>query len=228
MPKSGAKSFEAVLERGGAPLNWVIARIPFDAAKLWGKRGHIRVNGRINGFAFSTTLFPTGHGGHYLLVNKRMQKGGRASLGETASFRLEPDQEERQIAMPAELTRSLAAEPALRRWYRQMNQSTRAWIEKWVGDVKSPQARVRRAEQITERLYATMEAERDLPPILRAAFARDARAEAGWKRMPLSRRRSHLLGLFYYRTPEGRAGRVAKLIADARTYGSKGETGSRQ
>lgn len=221
MAGTGVKSFEATLERGGAPFNWTIARLPFDAAKLWRQRGQIRVNGEINGFPFRTTLFPTGDGGHYMLVNKRMQKGGRASLGGTARFRLEVDKEKREIAMPSELARSLAAEPSLRRWYARINQSTRNWIQKWVGDVKNPESRVRRAEQIAERLYATMEAERDLPPILRAAFASDARAEEGWKRMSLSHRRSHLLGFFYYRTPAGQVGRLAKIIEDAHKYAGK-------
>ena len=47
-------------------LRWVIARIPFDAAKLWGKRGQIKVQGEINGFAFTATLFPDGRGDHFL------------------------------------------------------------------------------------------------------------------------------------------------------------------
>lgn len=221
MATTGARSFDATLERGGAPFNWTIARVPFDAAKLWRQRGQIPVNGEINGFPFRTTLFPTGDGGHYMLVNKRMQKGARASLGATARFRIELDKEKREIAMPSELARSLAAEPSLRRWYAGMNQSTRTWIQKWVGDVKSSEARLRRAGQIIERLYATMEAERDLPPILRAAFARDARAEEGWTRMSLSHRRSHLMGLFYYRTPAGQAGRLAKIIEDAHKFAGK-------
>ena len=62
-------------------LNWVIVHIPFDAAKCWGLRGQIKVKGEINGFAFRTSLFPTREGWHFLLVNKRMQKGARAFGG---------------------------------------------------------------------------------------------------------------------------------------------------
>jgi hypothetical protein len=53
-----AKSFEAVLERTADRLRWVIARVPFDAAKLWGKRGQIKMQGEINGFPFGATFFP--------------------------------------------------------------------------------------------------------------------------------------------------------------------------
>jgi hypothetical protein len=58
-------------------LRWVIARVPFDAAKLWGKRGQIKIQGDINGYAFGATLFPDGRGGHFLLVNKKMLRGGK-------------------------------------------------------------------------------------------------------------------------------------------------------
>ena len=52
-----AKTFEAVLERTADRLRWVIARIPIDLAKIWGKRGQIKVQGEINGFAFSRHSF---------------------------------------------------------------------------------------------------------------------------------------------------------------------------
>ena len=62
--------------------------------------------------------------------------------------------------MPAELKRALAEDRSLCRWFDRLNHSTRSEISKWVSDVKSAEARTRRAEQIAERLFATMEAER--------------------------------------------------------------------
>src|SRR5260370_25682100 len=50
-------------------------------------------------------------------------------------------------------------------------------------------------------LLATMEAELDLPPILKLAFARDPRAFKGWQSMTPIQRRNHLLGIFYCRAP---------------------------
>ena len=215
MPKS-AKSFSAVLERDGTRLNWVIIRIPLNVAKIWGTRGMLRVKGQINGFAFRTSLFPTGRGSHIMVVNKRMQAGGRVKQGALAQFRLEPDTEERIVTVPAELKRILSEDKSFRLWYDQLGYSTRKEVSQWVGQVKSPEARVRRAEQICERLLATMEAERDLPPILQVAFARNLAAREGWERMSVSRRRGHLLGIFYYRTPEARVDDAARL-ADKRT-----------
>ena len=215
MPKPAAKSFRATLERMDSPLKWVIIRIPFDVHNLWGKRGQLRIKGEINGFAFRTSLFPTGKGGHYLLVNKRMQAGGRTGPGMAAHFRLEPDTEKRVVAEPDELKRALAEDRGLRRWFDKLNPSKRSEIIKLVAQPKSSAARSRRAAQMAELLLETMEAERELPPLMKLAFARNARAQQGWQRMSPSRRRGHLLGIFYYRTPEARARRLAKAMEDA-------------
>ncbi len=216
-----AKSFQARLERIDSPLKWVMIRIPFDAAKIWGKRGQLKVKGEINGFAFRTSLFPRRNGGHMMLVNKRMQRGAGAGPGSVAQFRLEPDTEERIITAPVELKRALAEDRSLRRWFDKLNYSMRKYIADWIAEVKSAEARTRRAGQIAERLLATMEAERELPPILQIAFAHNPQAREGWERMSPARRRGHLLGIFYYRNPEARGRRVEKALQDALEFAQK-------
>ena len=207
------KTFEAVLERMPDRLRWVIARIPFDAAKLWGKRGQIRVQGEINSFAFTATLFPDGRGGHFLLVNKKMLRGGKASPGQTVKFHLQPDMTPRVAASPSdELLRELRQSKRLLKFFESLNPSRRNDIAKWVAEPKSEDARRRRAQQIAERLMETMEAERELPPIMQLAFRQNPKANAEWKRMSPSHRRAHLFVIFYYRTPEARARQVAKTI----------------
>ena len=219
--KPSAKSFRATLERIQSRLGWTIIRIPFDVAKVWGTRGQLRVKGEINGFAFRTSLFPARGGGHILLVNKRMQKGGDVRQGMSAQFRLAPDLEERVAVVPVELKRFFKEDAYLRRWFEKLNYSIRNEIGKWIMQVKSPEARARRAEQMAERLLATMEAERDLPPALQLAFARDGRALQGWQRMSPSRRRGQLLAIFYYRSPEARARRIDKVVQEAAVFAER-------
>ncbi len=221
-PARAAKSFEARLERLRSRLNWIIIHVPFDAAKAWGLRGQIKVKGEINGFAFRTSLFPTREGGHILLVNKRMQKGAHAFEGSLARFQLELDTEKRVATIPNELEQILrqglpSEARALRRWYDKLNYSTRSDIAAWITEVKSAEARARRAEQIAERLLAVMEAERELPPILQVAFARHRYpgARGGWDGMSAARRRGHLFGIYYYRTPDAQARRIEKMLDDA-------------
>jgi uncharacterized protein YdeI (YjbR/CyaY-like superfamily) len=221
MAKSSAKSFQAVLERMRSRLNWVVIRVPFDVARVWGKRGQLKVRGDINGFAFRTSLFPTGEGEHLLLINKRMQAGARASVGSEARFRLEPDTEVRIVQVPDELVQAFSEDRALGRWFGQLNHSTRNDICTWIANVRSAEARLRRADQITERLLSVMEAERELPPILRVAFARDPLAEEGWRRMSISHRRAHLFGILGYRNPASRARRISKMLEDAYKFAKR-------
>jgi uncharacterized protein YdeI (YjbR/CyaY-like superfamily) len=220
-PAPAAKRFEARLERMRSRLNWVIIYVPFDAAKVWGMRGQIKVKGEINGFAFRTSLFPTREGRHILLVNKRMQKGARAAQGSVARFQIELDREERTVTIPDELQSILSEDRSLRRWYDELNHSTRNDIAKWIGEPKSGGARERRAEQIAERLLAVMQAEQELPPVLQRAFAGHPRAREGWDGMSASRRRGHLFGIFYYRTPDAQARRIDKMLEDATALAEK-------
>ncbi len=144
-----------------------------------------------------------------------MQAGANVKLGGVAQFILEADTEVRIIQLPVELKLVLAEDRALRRWYDQLSEAIRKEISDWILQVKSKEARMRRAEQIAERLLLTMEAEEELPPILRVAFARRPLAQKGWEQMSPARRRRHLFSIFYYRSPEGREKRAAKAIEEA-------------
>lgn len=175
----------------------------------------LKVKGEINGFAFRSSLFPTGKGGHILLINKRMQAGAKAAPGNSAQFRLERDTEQRTVVVPLELKRILAEDRCFRRWFDQLNYSTQKYVADWVTDVKSAEARVRRAERVAEQLLSTMEAEQELPPLLQRVLLPGSLAREGWERMSLAQKRGHLLGIFYYRTPAARGRRLDKMLADA-------------
>jgi uncharacterized protein YdeI (YjbR/CyaY-like superfamily) len=178
----------------------------------------LRVKGDINGFAFRTSLFPDTRGGFYLLVNRAMQQGAKSRLGDTAAFHLEPDLDPREAELPDELAVLLDEEPGLRQWYDSMTEYTRREIGKWVTGVKSDASRMRRAEQLAERLLATMEAERELPPAIVAAFRSRPKARAGWARMTPTQRRGELLAVFYYQTVEARQRRIDKLCEVAERH----------
>jgi uncharacterized protein YdeI (YjbR/CyaY-like superfamily) len=156
-----------------------------------------------------------------MLVNKGMQKGGDVRLGMSAQFRLEPDLEERIAIVPAELKRFLKEDASMRKWFEALNYSTRSEIGKWIVQVKNPETRARRAEQMAERLLAVMNAEHALPPVLQLAFAREPRAREGWNGMSPSQRRGHLFGIFYYRTPDAQARRIDKALQDASAFAER-------
>lgn len=209
------KKFHGVLEPDNTNLKWTIVKLPFDPIKTWPKRSRLRVRGTINGYAFRTSLFISALAGYYLPVNKDMQKGAGVALGSMAEVVLEPDLEERVTTVPPELAKLLRQHSPLRKWYEQLSPSAHANIARTISEPKSPESRLRRAEQMAERLMLAMEGERELPPILQMEFARRPQARAAWNALTPVQRRGHLLGIFYYQTPEAREKRARKAIEEA-------------
>jgi hypothetical protein len=216
-PEKQRKAFTAVLEPDGTALRWVIARVPFDIAKAWPVRKGRRVRGEIEGFAFRTTLFPDPRpvraaAGHLLLVNKKMQKGAGARMGDKVRIWLEPDLEEREVSLPAELERELNADRRLRRLFDGMSEARRREFGKFADQPKSPASRQKRAGKIAEMLMQAIEGMEDPPPVLKALFQRQPSTYKSWMALTPTQKRNHLLGIFYYSTPEARERRAQKAI----------------
>lgn len=233
MPANKVMKFEAVLEKSGVrSLGWTIARVPFVPKDVWKTMIRLRVRGTIssgkvssgkvpsgkgNGFAFRNSLFPDADRGvgYFLLVNEAMQRGGGVRAGQKAQFTLEPDLEDRPAELPEELAVLLDEEPGLREWYDELSESMRREIGKWILLAKGDEARLHKCEQMAERLLSAMQGEQELPPIIAAAFRKRPKAKAGWEKLTAVQRRQHLLGVFYYQSPEAREKRVGKLCDEA-------------
>ncbi len=203
-------------------LGWVVARLPFDVDRAWKKMVRLRVKVEVGDQVFRTSLFPDAkRGGHFVLVNKKMQKAGGAGVGAMVDFTIAPDLEERTPHVPPELAKLLKTQKRLAKWFEELSEPTRWEIAKWIDGVKSGEARQRRVDQLAERLMLTMEGEKELPPVIDVAFRRTPAARTGWEAMTKAQRRSHLLGVFYYRSPEAREKRVRKLVEDCLKVASK-------
>jgi uncharacterized protein YdeI (YjbR/CyaY-like superfamily) len=225
--KPAARTFTALLEPDGTQLRWVIARVPFDIAKVWPQRRGRRVRGDIEGFPFGTSLFPDPRGeGQILLVNKQMQAGAKARVGSKVRIRMEPDLEERPTLVPAELARILKGDRTLRKWFDELSPSMRREIGKWVNEPKGAEVRQKRADKIAERMLLAIEGEQQPPPILRRIFQHEPKAEAGWKMLTQTQRRNQLLGIFYYETVEARERRAQKAVELALQAFDKGRKSS--
>jgi uncharacterized protein YdeI (YjbR/CyaY-like superfamily) len=223
MPAAKPKSFRATLEYLASPaLGWVVARIPFDVKKTWG-HSRVKVRGEVHGIAFRTTLFPAREGGHFLLVNKKVQKGAQIFPGVTAEFRLAPDTAPRETSTPPELEAIFRHSKKLKHWFEALSYSYRKYINDWISEPKGISSRKRRAEQLAERILETMEAEHELPPLIKSALAQNGKAARGWNLMTPTQRRSELMGIFYYRTPDARARRLEKTLHAAAAVADRKE-----
>jgi uncharacterized protein YdeI (YjbR/CyaY-like superfamily) len=238
MSEAKVKKFKAALEPLDDGLGWVVAWVPFEIATVWPKMVRLRVVVEVAGEQFQTSLFAAKHGvvpehrrkkqsdgvipaknavrgGHFFVVNKKMQAAAGVGMGGTAEFAMWADLEERKAALTLELAAIFKVEKVLKKYYEtKLNDSTRWAIRKWLDEAKGAEARVRRAEQMAERLLETMEAEVSLPPLIETALRRRPGAMEGWEKMTAGKRQSLLMAVFYYRTPESRAKRVEKVVGE--------------
>jgi uncharacterized protein YdeI (YjbR/CyaY-like superfamily) len=122
--------------------------------------------------------------------------------------------EEREVEAPAELESIFRKEKTMAKWFARLNDSTRNDIARRITEPKSEEVRARRAEQMAERMLLAMEGEKVLPPILEVAFRRHPAARKGWEAMTAVQRRGHLLGIFYYQSPEAREKRAGKAVEE--------------
>ena len=210
------QKFQGVLQLDGTSLGWTVVRVPFEPAEVWPRRKGLRVLGTVNGVAVRTSLFRTRDGGCILLVNKPTQKRAGITLGSVAEIVLGPDTAERAApATPVELEKLLRQDRGLRKWHDALSPSIRKYLADLINQPKSPAARVGRAELMAERMMLAMEGEKVTPPILEALFQRYPKARDGWRAMTPLQRRGHLLGIFYYQSPESRQKRAQKAIEEA-------------
>ncbi len=139
-----------------------------------------------------------------------------------AAVVLEPDLEERPQSTPRELEKLLRQNRALSRFYEQLSDSMRKAIIDQIEQPKSAEVRAGRAELWVERMMLAIDGERVTAPILEAAFQRHPRARDGWQAMTPIQRRGHLMGIFYYQSPESRQKRAQKAIEEALRAAEKG------
>ncbi len=209
------KALKVQVEEQQEGLHWTFVRIPFDPRKVWPQRIGMRVKGTVNGFGFRSSIFGSAEKGYLLLVNRKMQKGGMALPGTKVALEIEPDLDVRPANAPPELARLFRQDREMRRWFEQLNPSTRRYIMDQVREPKSGDARIRRAEQMAEMMMLVMEAEVELPPLLQVAFRRYPLASQGWESMTPIQRRTQLMGIFHCQGPDARRKRVERVCAEA-------------
>lgn len=128
--------------------------LPFDVEKVFGTRARVPVRGTINGFAFRSSIFPTGDGHHYMVVNREVRAGANVKGGDTVSVQMERDDAPRTITPPAELARALKANKAARAAWEKLSYTHQKEYSRAVEEAKRPETRARRVEKAITELAA--------------------------------------------------------------------------
>jgi hypothetical protein len=134
--------FETEMRKIG---RWTIVRLPDDASAKLSSRGQVAVKGVMNRHAFQTVLEPDGRRGHWLKVDKKLQRALAVSEGETVAVEVEPtDWPEPDI--PRDFQSALADAPDISEVWKDITPMARwEWV-RWINATKNPETRKRRVE----------------------------------------------------------------------------------
>lgn len=142
--------FEAPLTAFGSRL---ILRLPEEASKVLPSRGQVSVEGRINGREFQAVLEPDGDFGHWMRVDKALQKIAGIAAGDDATLEIEPTKDWPEPDVPEDFARALrVSPPKVQDKWRQITPMARwEWV-RWVNATASSNTRAARIEKSVSKL----------------------------------------------------------------------------
>jgi hypothetical protein len=145
----GMKRFDGELEaqRGGGCSIEVPAEV---IAALGGAR--VWVKGTLNGVVFSSNTMPLGAGRAALGVHKATRQAAGAAIGDRVTIELERDDAPRQLDVPPDLSRALAADDLALAVFERLSFTHKREYADYVSEAKRPETRARRIEETLKQL----------------------------------------------------------------------------
>ena len=131
-----------------------ILRLPATASRRLPSRGQVAVKGRLNGHDFQTVLEPDGLGGHWMRLDRTLQRiagiGGEATA---ATLEMQPAKDWPEPTVPEDLHTALStAPPAIQGLWTEITPMARwEWV-RWVNATSNPATRRRRVEVSISKL----------------------------------------------------------------------------
>ena len=144
--------FESRLEPMGPRGAWTCIAIPFNVHEAFGTRARVPVKGTVNGFPFRSSVFPTGGGAHFMMVNKEMQRGAGVQSGDLVSVSIEKDAAPRTVDVPQDLASPLSEHLEARERFQKIPYSHRKEYVDWITSAKRSETRARRIEKALDML----------------------------------------------------------------------------
>ena len=155
MAKTDASAFETTLQRPAKPGKdnaWAFLVLPKAVSDKLPRRGRTSVEGTINGAPFQATLEPDGRLSHWLKVSKELSEAAGARPGSMVTVQIAPAALEPEPALPADLQKALAAQPAAQAGWADTTTIARLdWIH-WIESAKQTTTRQRRVENACDML----------------------------------------------------------------------------
>ena len=124
-----------------------ILRLPNNASGKLPSRGQVAARGTINGRHFQTVLEPDGNFGHWMKVDRKLQRSAGLRAGDSASLEIELVKEWPEPTVPQDLKAALAsASQKIQSLWNEITPMARwEWV-RWVNATSNADTRKRRVE----------------------------------------------------------------------------------
>lgn len=142
------KKCKVKMQKMGA---WTVAILNIDAKKVFGKAGHIRVKGTIDGVPFDdSSLMPMGTGEHCLPIRLEIRKAIKKEAGASIEIILEEDNSDLQL--PKELTEAFEASAEAKKMFEAYSPSHKRNYVRYINESKKKETREKRAIESVLRI----------------------------------------------------------------------------
>jgi len=144
-------SFETTLYAIG---DWTILHLPMDVSSELPSRGQVMVKGTINHAPFAHPLEPDGNGGHWLNVDKTLQKTATVSAGDKVAVTLESTKDWPEPVIPADVQKAIDADQQVAELWADVTPMARwEWL-RWIDSTANAETRQRRIEVSCSKLLS--------------------------------------------------------------------------
>ena len=148
---SKPKSFSAALKEAGKTSLYL--PVPFDPAKIWGKRDRWHVAGTLNGLRIRGVIEKR-TGGHLMMLGPAWLREHGLTPGQKVRAVLALEGPQRDALAP-DFAKALAVSPAAARFWDSVAQFYRKGYLRWIDATKKrPDERIRRIAEVVRLLAA--------------------------------------------------------------------------
>lgn len=144
MPK---QKFDVELLRPQGTGTWTYFVAPFSVAEVFGSRARVEVRGTVNGGPFRSSLFPSGDGTHYLVVNKQLRNQACVGPGDRVHIIMDVDKEDRVVIVPEDILKALDKNKSVKAAFEKLSYTHKKEYVEWVESAKHEATRKRRVEK---------------------------------------------------------------------------------
>lgn len=126
--------------------SWIVVHLPQSASAKLPSRSQVMVSGTINDIPLQAPLEPDGNGGHWLHVDKSLQKSAKVAPGTTVRLSIEATNNKAwpEPTIPADVQTGIVDNPQTKDlWARVTPMSRWEWL-RWIGSTTNPETRAKR------------------------------------------------------------------------------------